>query len=208
MGDHPPNGWHWQQGVAHQIFVSNWTPAPCLDTWSWQSDSILGWFPTFCTLQRQEWSWSQHCASIHDMTWLDMTWHDLTWHDMTLDRKCMHYAHLHIYCASVLSLDGRWSSLGKTSSGSHSVRITSTCTMGGMDRPTNTMQRNAKIDNIFYMFTKRKRSISKRNPKIFQDIQTDFDQFPISPTFTKRYWPCPIAPLAAALRPLRRHWLP
>jgi hypothetical protein len=29
--------------------------------------------------------------------------------------------------------------------------------MGGMDRPTNTMQRNAKIDNIFYMFTKRKK---------------------------------------------------
>ena len=101
---------------------------------------------------------------------------------MTLDRKCMHYAHLHIYCASVLSLNGRWSSLGKTSSGSNSVRITSTCTMGGMDRPTNTMQRYAKIDNIFYSTCsqkKEKRSISKRNPKIFQDIQTDFDQFPL-----------------------------
>ena len=118
-----------------------------------------------------------------------MTWLDMTWHDMTSDRKCMHYAPLHIYCASVLSLDGRWSSLGKTSSGSHSVRITSTCTMGGMDRPTNTMQRYAKIDNMFYMFTKRKKIDLQKKSK-------DISRYP------NGLWSIPAADLVG-LRPLR-----
>ena len=153
--DHPPNGWPSTQWVT--LTTRRCAPNLCeqLDT-----STVSGHLILAVWLYLRMVSYLLHFTKARMVlitTPCINTWHDMTWHDMTLDRKCMHYAHLHIYCASVLSLDGRWSSLGKTSSGSHSVRITSTCTMGGMDRPTNTMQRYAKIDNIFYMFTKRKK---------------------------------------------------